>query len=150
MKKKDFLFLAVAAVLAVSGNTAIWGQEGPKTAEDFNTLGNFIADKHKDYDVAIKAYTEAIRLDPNYTVSYFNRGTVYYQKEDYDRAIADLTQAIRLNPNYADAYYVRGVSYYEKKDYEKAITDFETALRLNPNNAAAKQWLDSARQQRGR
>ena len=43
MKKKYFLFSAVAAVLAVSGNTAIWGQGGPTTADDFVNRGRGIS-----------------------------------------------------------------------------------------------------------
>jgi tetratricopeptide (TPR) repeat protein len=47
-------------------------------------------------------YSQAIRLDPNYALAYFNRGYTYYYKGDYDRAIADYNQVIRLDPNLAN------------------------------------------------
>jgi tetratricopeptide (TPR) repeat protein len=64
-----------------------------------------------DYVTAVADFTEAIRLNPNYTNAYHNRGLAYKNKGDYDRAIADYTQAIRLNPNDASAYFNRGNAY---------------------------------------
>jgi tetratricopeptide (TPR) repeat protein len=69
---------------------------------------------------------------------------------NYDQAIADLTQAIRLDPNMPEGYFCRGMAYYNKKDYNRSIADFEAALRLNPNDSDTKEWLDKARQERGR
>jgi tetratricopeptide (TPR) repeat protein len=50
--------------------------------------------EHKNLSNYIMDYTQAIRLDPNNTYAYNNRGNVYIKKDDYDRAIVDLTQAI--------------------------------------------------------
>jgi tetratricopeptide (TPR) repeat protein len=88
-------------------------------------------------DRAIADYDQAIRLDPDYTVAYIQRGTAYKGKGDNDRAIADYTQAIRLDPNDADAYNNRGVAYINKGDNDRAIADCTQAIRLNPNDAAA-------------
>jgi tetratricopeptide (TPR) repeat protein len=62
----------------------------------------------KDYDKAISDFTEAIKLDPNYAIAYFDRGMVYDETKDYDKAISDYTQAIRLDPFNFDAYNNRG------------------------------------------
>ena len=43
-------------------------------------------------------YGEAIRIDPQYAIAYYNRGISWYDKKDYDKAIADYTDAIRSNP----------------------------------------------------
>ena len=104
-----------------------------------------------DYDRAIADFTQAIRLNPNNAIAYYNRGNVYnIDKRDYDRAIADYTQVIRLDPNNARAYNNRGNAYYNKRDINRAIADFEAALRIEPNNAAYRQNLENARQARGR
>ena len=103
-----------------------------------------------DYDRAIADYTQVIRLDPNYVVAYTNRGNVHYDNGDYDRAIADYTQVIRLDPNNANAYNDRGNAYYMRRDYDRAIADYEAALRIDPNDAHAREWLENARQRRGR
>jgi len=60
--------------------------------------------KKGDYDRAITAFTEAIRLNPNNISSYDWRGYAYRNKGDYDRAITDYNQVIQLEPNEADLY----------------------------------------------
>ena len=88
-------------------------------------------------DRAIETYSHAIKLNPNNTYAYNNRGSAYESKNSFDRAIADYTKAIQLNPNYADAYFNRGVAYGEKGDYDHAIADYTKTIDLNPNYAEA-------------
>ncbi len=88
--------------------------------------------RHDD-DVAIAEFSEAIRLQTNYSMAYYNRGNVYGDKGDYDKAIADYTDAIRLEPDYIAAYNDRGNAYGYKSDWDKAIADENEAIRLNPN-----------------
>jgi len=90
-----------------------------------------------DYDSAIAACDEAIKLDPNLVAAYINRGATYDSKGDYDRAISDYTEAIRLDPNLAVVYNNRGAAYVSKGDYDRAISNYNEAIRLNPNYAVA-------------
>jgi tetratricopeptide (TPR) repeat protein len=108
----------------------------PRTAGTFLDRGITLAGQG-EYESAIADFTEAIRLDPNYTAAYYNRGNAYNNKGDNDRAIADYTQAIRLDPNYAAAYNNRGIAYNDKGDNDRAIADFNQAIRLDPNYAIA-------------
>jgi len=121
----------------------------PNATEGYYNRGLAYFSK-QDYDRAIADYTQAIGLYPNAAEAYFQRGGAYLYKQDYDRAIADFTQVIRLAPNADNAYYFRGMAYYYKRDYNRAIADLEAALRINPNDADARQWLENARQARGR
>ena len=88
-------------------------------------------------DRAIEIYADAIKLNPNNTYTYNNRGAAYGSKNSFDRAIADYTRAIELNPNYVDAYLNRGVAYGEKGDYDRAIADYTKAIQLKPDFAEA-------------
>jgi tetratricopeptide (TPR) repeat protein len=53
-----------------------------------------------DIDLAIKDYSKAIELKPDYAVAYNNRGNAYKNKGDIDLAIADYRKALQINPNY--------------------------------------------------
>ena len=77
--------------------------------------------------------TQAIRLRPDYALTFYYRGAAYGRKGDYDRAIQDLDQAIRLKPDDALAFNDRGATYVNKGDYERAIQDFDQAIRLKPD-----------------
>jgi len=63
-----------------------------------------------DYDAAIAAFTEAIRLDPTNAKAYGSRGRAYSLKREFEKAIADCTEAIRLDPRDADSYSFRGAA----------------------------------------
>ena len=54
-----------------------------------------------DYDGAVAACTEAIRLDPKNEGAYCLRGLAYKGKGDLNKAIADCSDAIRLSPKQA-------------------------------------------------
>ena len=90
-----------------------------------------------DYDKAIAAASEAMRLDPKDAIPVVNRGLAYSRKGDVERAIADYTEAIRLNPNYARAFNDRGFDYAKKGENDRAVADYTEAIRLNPNYVMA-------------
>ena len=71
-----------------------------------------------DFDLALKCFTDAIRLKPDYAEAYCNRGDAYGKKGDRDKAIADYTEAVRLKPDYPIAYYNRGAAYGAELDCE--------------------------------
>ena len=90
-----------------------------------------------EYDRAIVAYTEAIRLDPINAKAYCSRaapittgllptGTTAQAR----RAIADWTEAIRLDPTDAWAYRTRGVV-QKNGNLGEAIADFTEAIELH-------------------
>ena len=91
----------------------------------------------KQYDRAIKDFTQAITIDPNYAYAFYNRGLAYANKKQYDRAIKDYTQAIAIDPNLAEAFNNRGYVYDEKKQYDRAIEDYTKTIAIDPNYASA-------------
>jgi len=99
--------------------------------------------ERRDFDHAVAAYNEAIRLDPKSAPAYAGRGLTYHIKGDLDHAIADYSAALRLEPRLYFAYYQRGVAYVAESDNNRAIADFTQAIKLNPRfpDAFAKRAL---------
>ena len=94
-------------------------------------------EKQQHCENAIKHYTEALKLNPEYAAAYTNRSGVYGQKGEYDKAIKDCNKAIALNPKIAAAYTNRGNAYRKKGELDRTITDFSEVIALERENAAA-------------
>ena len=86
------------------------------------------------YNKAIEHYTEAIRLKPDLSIAYNNRGIVYEKKGKTDLAIADYNRAIELAPENAGAYNNRGLAYRAQNEPDRALQDFSRAVELAPEN----------------
>jgi tetratricopeptide (TPR) repeat protein len=61
-------------------------------------LNNRGAARHAkgDLEGALLDYTEAIRIDPDYSAAFYNRGNVHLAKGDLERAQRDHNEAFRL------------------------------------------------------
>jgi Trypsin-like peptidase domain/TPR repeat len=80
---------------------------------------------------AIQDFSNAIQLNPKYTVAYFLRAYTYSQIQEFNKSLADYNQAIKLNPNYIGAYLNRGELKNNKlKDPAGAIQDFRQAAKI--------------------
>lgn len=106
------------------------------TADDYFNQG-MDAFNAGDYQGAIEAYTQAIRLDPNDAASFNNRGTAYFNLRQYEQARTDYAAAIAINNEYALAYYNRGNVNYVLENDEDAVTDLNRAIELDPSNPEA-------------
>lgn len=86
----------------------------------------------EEYDLAVKYYTKAIKLDPDIAVIYNNRGLVYFAMKEYDKAIKDFNKGIKVNPNLAMIYNNASLVYYDLKNYDDTVKYFTKALKIDP------------------
>ena len=105
-------------------------------AQEAFAQGN-VAFLRADFDLAVRRYSEAIRLNPKDPTAYNNRGYAYAYKHDFDKAITDYSEAIQRDRKYAKAYCNRGAADDSLGKPDEAITDFTTAIQLDPNSASA-------------
>jgi TolB-like protein len=102
----------------------------------------------KNYLSAAAAYTDAIRLDPNYALAFAGRSFVQslYASQNaprsavrlyFDKALADAHQAIALAPDLAEGHVALGFYLANGAlDLKQARVEFERARALAPGRAA--------------
>lgn len=93
--------------------------------------GGEFANPHK----AIAYFSEAIEMNPDFTMAYCGRGFAYKDLKDYPSALAEFNKAIRVDPDFLVAYGARGSIYLLMGKAQKALEDFNLGMRLAPNDA---------------
>ena len=99
--------------------------------------GKKITDPHK----AIEYWNNAIKLKPDDSTLYYNKGLAYRALDDHAQAIDCYNAFIHLNPIFAvpeaevaAAFYTsRGFSYGMLGQYDRSISDYDEAIRLKPD-----------------
>lgn len=104
--------------------------------------------KHKRYQDAIDEAKKAIRLDPEYMLTYVTLGVAYACKGEKGQAERWLRFVINRRgrpdlPSHvvAEAYNNLGDVYRSRKEYKRAIEHFKEAIRIRPLYSAAYQNL---------
>ncbi len=128
---KTGIALVTSKIVILNSDSAI-----AESAEFYNKRGNEKYDA-ENYKGALKDYTKAIKINPQYGDAYNNRGNVKLDLNIYKGAISDYTKAIKINPQYGDAYYNRGLAKENLKDFEGAIKDYTKAIEIYPKGEDA-------------
>ena len=105
----------------------------PSTTEEYLDLGIDLSEQD-DFIAAIEAYTQAIKLNTDNALAYYNRGLAFYHLGNHTAALTDFHQTIKLRPDVVMPYRKRGLMYLYLRDYQGAIADFEQAARLTPDD----------------
>ncbi|MDE0316547.1 MAG: tetratricopeptide repeat protein, partial [Candidatus Poribacteria bacterium] len=91
----------------------------------------------RSYQDAITAYSEAIRLQPDFANAYVNRGLANEKLGQHESAIMDYSSAIKIDPTLARAYNNRGSAKRKLGQYFLALEDLSTAIQLDPRYVKA-------------
>jgi tetratricopeptide (TPR) repeat protein len=94
-------------------------------------------DSEGNYEEAIRNYTQAIEMNPQYLDAYRDRAYLYHCNGDYDEAIQDYTKAIELDTQDSDLYCNRGIAFHNKNELDLAISDYGRAIGLDPKTIEA-------------
>ena len=105
--------------------------------------------KAKNYDIAIKNYQDALKINPSDEVTLLKIGNIYKLKKDSKNAISFYKKSIIVNPNYADGWFNLGLVYANDKNNNKAKEAFHRVITLNPNYGYAYYALGIAYEQDG-
>ena len=105
-------------------------QKHPPSHELCNILGlSYI--KINDNKNAYKCFLKAIEIKPNYSVSYFNIGSLYHEENIFKKAIENYEIALKFNPNYVSALFNLAILRKENGEINKAILNYKSLLKKN-------------------
>lgn len=83
-----------------------------------------------DYAAIRRDLDEVIRLAPDFTYAYYNRGNILAVMKDYHAALVDYNKAIELDSRFSDAYYNRGLTNVFLGNNRQGIQDLSKAGEL--------------------
>jgi tetratricopeptide (TPR) repeat protein len=79
---------------------------------------------------AIRAYQEALRLQPDWAEGWWYLGTLLYDGDRYAQAIASFQKLLQLAPQAGPAWNFLGLCEYETKDYGNALEHLTKGLSI--------------------
>ncbi|MEL6863330.1 MAG: tetratricopeptide repeat protein [Bacteroidota bacterium] len=86
----------------------------------------------KQFDKAIRDYSEAIRLAPGKAAPYNSLGKTYFDSGNAQQAVFNYNKAIEIEPEEAEFHVNRGAAYGMLNQYDKALADLDEAERIDP------------------
>jgi tetratricopeptide (TPR) repeat protein len=89
---------------------------------------------HGNYDAAMAAFNEALKIAPYLGDAYLQRGCVHEAKGDRAAALADYDHALRCDPQLSGAYLHRGRLRIELGELDAASDDFGRFMNMRPND----------------
>ncbi|MBN1399034.1 MAG: tetratricopeptide repeat protein [Bacteroidetes bacterium] len=89
------------------------------------------------YDKAILEYSEAIRLNPNNDVYYYNRALCYMRTGNEDAAIQDFNRSIELGNDNISVYIRIATIYANRGMYDDALNAINKGIAVEPDNGEA-------------
>lgn len=116
----------------------------------YYNLGIALATAREDYDGAIAAFQEGLRLAPDDPELWYNLGAAYLSKRDFARARDALQAALERDPDHHDARNNLGHALLGLGDRAGARAAWEEILRTDPGNLQAQTNLRLLEQQEGR
>ena len=93
----------------------------------------------RDYNKALEATQEALRLDPSSAAAYNHLALIYMETKRFPKSEEAFLNALKLQAEYPEVWNNLGVLYNRQEKYKQAIGYFEKAVAsekyLTPENA---------------
>jgi tetratricopeptide (TPR) repeat protein len=109
----------------------------------WNNLGIAYLDQSQ-YSDAVRAFSEVVKLRPDYPDAYTNVALTEIQWEKYDSARASVLRALALSPNNARALYYLALLERRAGDYDAEIANLKKVVEQFPASRDARRDLGLA------
>ena len=127
------VLLVILSIQVASTQAQTSVQQPILTAEQYAEEGNKYASE-RQYDKAVDAYREAIKLNPNLAAAYHGLGASYMSMGRLVDALEPMKTAVRLDPNNAIAHLNLGIAFANLRRAEEAMVELNEAKRLCPSD----------------
>ena len=87
---------------------------------------------------AIKIFTEAIEIDPNWAEAWNKRATVYYLIGEYEKSQNDIDKVLKIEERHFGALAGQGLVNIQLENYEKAILSYKLVQQIYPSMQSPK------------
>ncbi|CAH1766223.1 7206_t:CDS:10, partial [Entrophospora sp. SA101] len=98
-------------------------------------IGNCYS-RRQEYNLALKAFDQAIQLDPSFTYAYTLSGHESMASGDVDKAVEYFRKALHTNERHYNALYGLAKYYETSGQIENAELHYRKAMDINPKNVA--------------
>jgi len=85
--------------------------------------------KKKDWNGAIQAYTDALRIDDQWGVLYSNRSQAYFNLKKYEESLGDANNCIKVRKDHVKGYHRAANALAAMKRYTEAMNILEKAYK---------------------
>jgi tetratricopeptide (TPR) repeat protein len=110
----------------------IWLVSGDDTVDRLMVKG-VEAMSEQNFDEALTAFDELVRLAPDFAEGWNKRATLHYVMGELAASLADIDRTLKLEPRHFGALSGRGLVYIALGKEEPALAAFEAALAVYPN-----------------
>ena len=99
----------------------------------------------ESYDLALRDYGHALRVDPTFAQAALNRGMLLFKLKRFAEAEGDLRLALRLGASAVVVHYNRAMVQQKLQDVRGALQSVEKVLTLDPDHLEARRLRNHLR-----
>lgn len=122
LRKSAFVGMLMLSMWACSDNDQQGGDEYFKQGE---------------YEQAVEAYSQNLKMDPNNVNLLYSRGRAYEEMGNYDAAMEDFQTALKSDDRNVRVLIAMGDVLYKQEKYDNALYYYEQATNYAGNHALA-------------
>ena len=141
----DQLIQELGYLIDLEGKTGKTNNSSSLSDEELETESTIFLERAKgleeigQYSKALKAYDEALKINPNNFEAYYNKGLLHYKIGDFEKALEVLYKAGELNWKHKDVWYYSGKVLEKLERYDKALEAFNSDLHIDDKDI--KSWI---------
>jgi len=111
-------------------------QVSPNSHNAWNNIGDDY-DKLKQYDNAVKGFTQSVLVKPNYADAYHNRANIFFKTGRLDLARESYDTALRFSPTLFQTYLSLTQIDLNEGKFDLALNHANEAVKVQPNDPQA-------------